>query len=174
MRKLRSARNVFFLFLAAFCIVPISEALLFAQVDQIFHEDFLIYNNLRISSIENDDDSIIATADYDLEILPLSALENKFADTIKSHWVWADNTLDMINSYSPFLFRTKKSAKLKEVRVLLTVNELGALIGFELMNENDKGLKERLDFMIRKMPNCKPVPGFETYQGETFELVISK
>jgi hypothetical protein len=80
----------------------------------------------------------------------------------------------MIDSYSPFLFRTKKSVKLKEVRVLLTVNEFGELVGFELINENDKGLKEQLDFMIRKMPNCKPVPGFEMHQGETFELVISK
>lgn len=175
MKYLSSVKNTLFLFTLVFCLFfPFNEGLLFAQAGEAIQADFLVFNKLRISSVENIQDSNVFTEAVNLEIAPLSALENEFADNLKSQWVWADNTLEMIDTYSPFLFRTKKSAKLEEVKVLLSVNEFGRLVGFELLEANDKGLKERLDYMIRKMPDCKPVPGFKNYQPETFKLIISK
>ena len=114
------------------------------------------------------------TKPEDLQLVPLSLIEENIARNLNSHWVWPEYTLEMIDSYSPFLFRTKKSQDLEEVKVLLEVNSKGRVSGFEVLGEVDKGLKERLDYMIRKLPDCKPVPGFSSYTPEKFELTIKK
>lgn len=110
----------------------------------------------------------------DLELSPLSLVEEDIARNLNSHWAWAEFTLEMIDSYSPFLFRTKRSQGLDEVKIILDVNSKGRVSGFEILGEVDNGLKERLDHMIRKLPNCKPVPGFANYSPERFELTIRK
>jgi hypothetical protein len=110
----------------------------------------------------------------ELELSPLSVTEEKNARNLNSHWAWPEYTLEMIDSYSPFLFRTKRSQALDEVKVLLDVNSKGKVSGFEVVGEVDKGLKERLDHMIRKLPDCKPVPGYPNYSPERFELTIKK
>lgn len=110
----------------------------------------------------------------ELDLSPLSFMEEKNARDLNSQWAWPEYTLAMIDSYSPFLFRTKKSQALDEVRVLVDVNSKGRVSGFEVMGEVDKGLKERLDHMIRKLPDCKPVPGYPNYIPERFELTIKK
>jgi hypothetical protein len=46
-------------------------------------------------------------------------LENHMAESLNSHWAWKENTLVMIDSFSPFLFRTKKSRSIVEVKMLL-------------------------------------------------------
>lgn len=124
---------------------------------------------------------LIASADIDdftkaeeLELSPLTTIEENIARNLNSHWVWHENTLEMIDSYSTFLFRTKKSQNLEEVKILLDVNSRGRVAGFEILGEVDKGLKERLDHMIRKLPDCKPVPGYSSYSPEKFELTIRK
>lgn len=110
----------------------------------------------------------------ELELLPLSIMEEKNARNLNSHWAWPEYTLEMIDSYSPFLFRTKKSQALDEVKILVDVNSKGKVSGFEVLGEVDKGIKERLDHMIRKLPDCKPVPGYPNYSPERFELTIKK
>ncbi len=110
----------------------------------------------------------------ELELFPLSTTEENNAQNLNSHWAWPEYTLEMIDSYSPFLFRTKKSQALDQVIVLLDVNSKGKVSGFEVLGEVDKGLQERLDHMIRKLPNCKPVPGYQSYSPERFELTIKK
>ena len=110
----------------------------------------------------------------ELELSPLSEVEEKNAKNLNSHWAWPEYTLEMIDSYSPFIFRTKKSQSLDEVKILLDVNSKGKVAGFEVLGEVDKGLKERLDHMIRKLPDCKPVPGYPNYSPERFELTIKK
>jgi hypothetical protein len=114
------------------------------------------------------------TKPEDLELLPLSLAEENIARNLNSHWVWPEYTLEMIDSYSPFLFRTRKTQDLEEVTILLDVNSKGRVSGFELVGSVDKGLKERLDHMIRKLPDCKPVPGYSSYSAERFELTIKK
>jgi hypothetical protein len=109
-----------------------------------------------------------------LEILPLSTIEKENARNLDSHWAWPEYTLEMIDSYSPFLFRTKKSQALNEVKVLVDVNSKGKVSGFEILSQVDKGLQNRIDHMIRKLPTCKPVPGYPNYSPERFELTIKK
>ena len=46
---------------------------------------------------------------------------NELAD-FGSPWAWPEFTLEMVDSYTPFIFRTKNSAALDEVRVILNVN----------------------------------------------------
>ncbi|RIW12378.1 hypothetical protein D0X99_19090 [Algoriphagus lacus] len=114
------------------------------------------------------------TKPEDLELTPLSVIEENIARNLDSHWVWPEYTLEMIDSYSPFLFRTKKTQDLEEVKLLVEVDSKGKVSGFEVLGEVDKGLKERLDYLIRKLPVCKPVPGFSSYIPEKFELTIRK
>ncbi len=109
-----------------------------------------------------------------IDLQELSVIEAKMAEDLGSHWAWAENTLEAIDSYSPFLFRTKKSREYKDVKLLLHVNERGRISGFDMITEVDKGLVSRLDHMIRKLPDCKAVPGFNQYSPESFELTIAK
>jgi hypothetical protein len=114
------------------------------------------------------------TKPEELELIPLTSIEANNAKNLNSHWAWPEFTLAMIDSYSPFLFRTKRSQELDEVKILVDVNSKGKVSGFEVLGEVDKGLKERLDHMIRKLPGCKPVPGYSNYIPERFELTIKK
>ncbi len=114
------------------------------------------------------------TKPEELKLIPLTPTEADNARNLNSHWAWPEFTLEMIDSYSPFLFRTKKSQELNEVKILLVVNSKGRVSGFEVLGNVDNGLKERLDHMIRKLPDCKPVPGYANYSPERFELTIKK
>ena len=150
---------------------------LVAQVSHgysISEESFVEYHKLRIRSVDNVSDLSKSSLASDLNFTPLTTIENNLAKNLNSHWVWSENTLDILDSYSPFLFRTKKSANVEEVKVLLQVNAMGRLSGFEVMSDVDKGLKERIDYVLRKLPDCKPVPGYDNYGIETFELIIKK
>ncbi len=132
------------------------------------------YNKVTFKSLPNFVEPASVTEASELTMEPLSEIEENLAKELNSHWAWAEYTLEMIDSYSPFLFRTKKSAAIEEVKVLLEVNAKGKLSGFEIIGEVDKGLRERIDYLVRKLPACKPVPGFTSYESETFELTIKK
>ncbi|TXE08748.1 hypothetical protein ESV85_14380 [Algoriphagus aquimarinus] len=160
-----------------FLFTPLVGKSLVAQVSHGYsfsEESFVEYHNLRIRSVDNTSASSKSTVASELNFAPLTTIENNLAKNLNSHWVWSENTLDILDSYSPFLFRTKKSANVEEVKVLLQVNSMGRLSGFEVMSDVDKGLKERIDYVLRKLPDCKPVPGYENYGIETFELIIKK
>lgn len=133
------------------------------------------YNRLSLKSVPNKSvNGEEITISKDLELKPLTNTEESMASNLDSHWAWPEYTLDMIDSYSPFLFRTKKSRDVEEVKVLLMVDSKGKLSGYELLTETDKGLRERIDYLVRQLPKCKPVPGFANYSPETFELTIRK
>lgn len=92
-----------------------------------------------------------------------------------SPWVFPVHTLDMVDSYMPFIFRTKKSAEIDELKVILNINAKGKISGYEVLNEEaDRGLIERVGYMVRQLPQAKPVPGFDDYAAMDFELVIRK
>ena len=137
-------------------------------------ESSIVYNRLVINKINSIEPLAEAERVDEMKFEPLTTVESNVARNLNSHWVWPEYTLDMIDSYSPFLFRTKKSQALEEVKILLNVNSKGRISGFEVLSEVDKATKERLDHMIRKMPDCKPVPGFEAYTASIFELTIKK
>jgi hypothetical protein len=57
---------------------------------------------------------------------------------------------------------------------VISINEFGKVIGYKILNESaDKGLKERLAHVIRKMPDAIPVPGFNSYESMDFELIMA-
>lgn len=136
--------------------------------------NYVEYNNLILKSVPKSIVEKTVSTVSDLNIEPLSMIEENIARNLDSNWAWRENTLNMIDSYSPFLFRTKKSANQEEVKIIIQVNAKGKLSGFEVIGEVDKGLKERIDFVLRKLPDCKPVPGYASYAAETFELIIKK
>ncbi len=137
-------------------------------------ENFVEYHSLKIRTVENISTSLRASIPSDLIFFPLTRLEDNLAKELNSHWIWSERTFDFIDSYSSFIFRTKKSAKIEEVKILLQVNSTGRLNGVKVQDKVDKGLQERLDFVLRKLPDCKPVPGYDRYGVETFELIIKK
>lgn len=132
------------------------------------------YNKLSLSVVDTYSKDFKTSSANEVKMEPLTLVEENIANNLSSHWAWPEYTLDMIDSYSPFLFRTKKSQAVEEVKVLLTVDSKGKLSGYELISDVDKGLKERIDFLVRKLPKCKPVPGFSNYSPEVFELTIRK
>ena len=92
-----------------------------------------------------------------------------------SAWAWNNEVLSMLDSYTPFIFRTKKSAEVEQLKIKLNINNRGKLIGYEVLTEDaDKGLVERVAHVLRKMPNAQPVPGFSNYEATAFELVFTK
>jgi len=169
-------------FLSLVFMVLIVQAPLFGRVLSAQSEADIVevksnsieYNHLIIKNIPKSIDDKKVYEASDLKIEPLSMIEENIARNLDSQWAWGENTLDMIDSYSPFLFRTKKSAAYDKVKVLLQVNAKGKLSGFEILGEVDKGMKERIDYVIRKLPDCKPVPGYAEYAAQTFELIINK
>ncbi|WP_241410184.1 hypothetical protein [Belliella alkalica] len=98
---------------------------------------------------------------------------NDFSD-FGSEWVWPDYTMDLVESFTPFLFRTKESAQFEEIRVVLNVDNRGKLVGYEFITEVDKGLEERMAHVLRKLPKCLPVPGYSSYEATDFELIIRR
>lgn len=144
------------------------------NADPIAEKNFVEYNKLRIRSVENIYSSTRVSIPSDLIFFPLTTVEADLAKNLNSRWIWSENTFNNIESYSPFLFRTKKSAKMEEVKVLLQVNSTGRMIGFKILSDVDKGLRERIDYVLRKLPDCKPVPGYDKYGLETFELIIKQ
>lgn len=111
------------------------------------------------------------TSDLIIDVLdPVEGYGSDYAP-----WFWSEETFEMLDGYAPFIFRTKKSASaIDELRVVISINEFGKVIGHKILNESaDKGLKERLAYVLRKMPDAIPVPGFNFYESMDFELIMA-
>ena len=172
-----SPRVLNYFIVALLLLTPLVGENVVAQVsngNSLTDESFVEYNNLKLRTVENISASTKASNPSDLVFLPLTSGEDNLAKELNSHWAWSESTLEIIDSYSASIFRTKKSAKTEEVKVLLQVNAMGRLSDVEFLGKVDKGLQERLDFVLRKLPDCKPVPGYDRYGLETFELIIKK
>ncbi|MBC6367432.1 hypothetical protein [Algoriphagus sp. AK58] len=171
-------RLIVVLSLGVFLTLPINFGYAFAQQNLEASEPpiaLVHFNKLTLKNKTSDMPAALEfSAPQDLNVESLTVIEENIARNLNSHWVWPEYTLEMMDSYSPFLFRTKKSQEVDEVRLLVQVNSRGRVSGFEVIGDVDKGLKERLDHMIRKLPDCKPVPGFASYSPATFEVVIQK
>lgn len=100
--------------------------------------------------------------------------ESEANEAISSSWKFSEDFNALIDSYSSFIFRTKKSQEIDQVNFVIEVNSFGKIVGFELASEADKGLKERLDYVVRQLPSCQPAEGAATYKSEKFEIIIKK
>lgn len=132
--------------------------------------------NTALASIEGD--RIISNDNSEeLNIVSISpvSFDERVENTYISPWAFPVHTLDVVDSYVPFIFRTKKSASIEELKVIISINEKGKLSGYEVLNEGaDRGLVERVGHMVRQLPNAQPVPGFQNYEAMEFELIIKK
>lgn len=174
MTKSAPSTKVFvaFLFITLISIQPNQPSS--AQAASFFSKAEVDYNKISFRNLayRNLEEEMISSEE--ITYLPLTAKEKEVARDLASSWVWPEFTLDMIDSYSPFLFRTKKSREYEEVKVLVKVDFRGKVSGYEFITELDKGTQERMDYLIRKLPACKAVPGYPTYSSTTFELTIRK
>lgn len=134
----------------------------------------VFYKKLGLRKVDIGTDAKQILSSKELEFEELTLVEENMVKNLDSQWAVPEHTLEMIDSYSPFLFRTRKSRDLKQVKLILHVNAKGRLSGFDIVNKVDKGIKERIDHMLRKLPSFKPVPGFTSYRAESFELTIQK
>ncbi|WP_439488417.1 hypothetical protein [Algoriphagus sp.] len=75
-------------------------------------KNFAEYHNVQLRNIANSVVSEEVSDPSDLVFFPLTSVEKELIRTLNLHWIWAENTLEIIDSYSPFLFRTKKSARI--------------------------------------------------------------
>ena len=67
------------------------------------------FNRLILNKLESPENMAEFTPANELKPDPLSVVENNIARNLESRWTWSEYTLEMIYSYSTFLFRTKKS-----------------------------------------------------------------
>lgn len=120
-----------------------------------------------------------STSMYRIELIALNPIGDAGVrgdeNTSISPWAFPSHTLDLVDSYVPFIFRTKKSAQIDELKIIISVNDHGKIDDYEVLNENaDKGLIERIGYVVRNMPRALPVPGFDNYDPMRFELIIKK
>lgn len=88
-------------------------------------------------------------------------------------WTWTESAMELLDKSTAFIFRTKKSSEVDTLKVIVSINDQGKMIGYKVMNEEaDKGLIERVGYVLRKMPNAVPVPGFDDYGPMDFELTF--
>ena len=108
--------------------------------------------------------------DADGQLLESSESVNYF---YYAPWTWTESAMELLDKSTAFIFRTKKSSEVETLRVILSINDQGKMIGYKVMNEEaDKGLIERVGYVLRKMPNAVPVPGFDNYGPMDFELTF--
>ncbi len=127
----------------------------------------------------NENEAFSEPSKKNVEFITLNPVGASFVDEAEmnsiSPWAFPAHTLDIVDSYMPFIFRTKKSAAIDELKVIINVNRKGKISGYDVLNENaDKGLIERVGYVVRNMPKAQPVPGFDNYEAMSFELVIRK
>ena len=134
--------------------------------------------NVSSAFSSGSEDVIVSSAKKKAEtvfLLPAGLAAESFESSYISPWVFPVHTLDLVESYTPFIFRTKKSAAIDELKVLINVDNKGRISGYEVLNEGaDKGLVERVGHVVRNMPRAQAIPGFDRYDAMDFELVIKK
>ncbi|MGY6742283.1 MAG: hypothetical protein ACXIUQ_06070 [Cecembia sp.] len=123
---------------------------------------------------DNGNDFLVKEAGIVLSPLHDSYFDSDGFSSI-SPWVFPPHTLDIVDSYIPFIFRTKRSSHIEQLKVIISIDNRGNIIKYQVLNpEADKGLKERVGHVVRNLPNAVPVPGFDRYDAMDFELIIRK
>lgn len=79
---------------------------------------------------------------------------------------------DFVDQYSSFIFRTKKSANIEELKVILNISQKGKLVGYQFLNEIDNGTQQRVEYVLRQMTNWNPAIEEGVYVPMDYELTI--
>jgi len=77
-----------------------------------------------------------------------------------------------VDDYSAFIFRTKKSRQIEELKVVLNINQSGQLVGYDFLSEVDNGTKQRVAYVLRQMTNWNPAIEEGRYVPMELELTI--
>jgi hypothetical protein len=79
---------------------------------------------------------------------------------------------EIMDQHASFIFRTKKSAQIKELKVVLNINQFGKLVGYKFLTDADNGTKERVAYVLRQMQDWHPAVEEGVYVPMDFELTI--
>lgn len=79
---------------------------------------------------------------------------------------------EFVDQYSSFIFRTKKSTDIEELKVVLNINHKGKLVGYKFLNDIDNGTQQRVEYVLRQMTNWNPAIEEGVYVPMDYELTI--
>jgi hypothetical protein len=101
------------------------------------------HNRLILKNVPKEFGGKVNSKASELKTEELSMIEENISGNLDTHWAWMENTLNMIDSYSPLLFKNKNSQSIDGVNILIGVNTKGRVSGFEVLGEVNKRTKER-------------------------------
>lgn len=79
---------------------------------------------------------------------------------------------EFVDQHSAFIFRTKKSLEIEELKVILNINHKGKLVGYDFLTEVDNGTQQRVAYVIRQMTDWHPAMEEGMFVPTEYELTI--
>ncbi|KEO74158.1 toxin-antitoxin system YwqK family antitoxin [Anditalea andensis] len=77
-----------------------------------------------------------------------------------------------VDMHHDFIFRTKKSLDINELKVVLKINQKGKMVGYEFLTKVDNGTRERLSYVLRQMTDWYPAIEEGVQVPMEYELTI--
>jgi len=79
---------------------------------------------------------------------------------------------EFVDQHSSFIFRTKKSQEIEELRVVLNINHKGKLVGYDFLTNVDNGTQQRVAYVLRQMSDWHPAMEEGMFVPTEYELTI--
>jgi len=79
---------------------------------------------------------------------------------------------EFVDQHTSFIFRTKKSLEIDELKVILNINHKGKLVGYDFLTEVDNGTQQRVAYVIRQMSDWHPAMEEGMFVPTEYELTI--
>ncbi|HSJ67152.1 MAG TPA: hypothetical protein VK921_05745 [Anditalea sp.] len=79
---------------------------------------------------------------------------------------------EFVDQHSSFIFRTKKSMEIEELKVILNISHLGKLVGYDFLTEVDNGTQQRVAYVLRQMSDWNPAMEEGMFVPMEYELTI--
>jgi len=79
---------------------------------------------------------------------------------------------EFVDQHSAFIFRTKKSTGIEELKVILSINNKGKLVGYDFLTKVDNGTQQRVEYVLRQMTDWHPAMEEGMFVPTEYELTI--
>lgn len=79
---------------------------------------------------------------------------------------------EFVDQHSSFIFRTKKSMEIEELKVILNISHHGKLVGYDFLTEVDNGTQQRVAYVLRQMSDWNPAMEEGMFVPMEYELTI--
>jgi len=79
---------------------------------------------------------------------------------------------EFVDQHSAFIFRTKKSTDIEELKVVLSINNKGKLVGYDFLTKVDNGTQQRVEYVLRQMTDWHPAMEEGMFVPTEYELTI--